>query len=95
MWVRWKTSRYNSRGKPIYLRKYFHGARCDGTSGNDVTFSGQLTALNAFGTKLQDASFISARTIRSRHNAETLLGHGASAYITTRTLKRRGKRPAS
>jgi hypothetical protein len=95
VWERWKTSRTNSNGKPIYLRKYFHGARCDGSSGNDITFSGQVTALNAFGTKMRDGSFAGGRTLRSRHHDETLVGAGSSAYITTRTLKRRGKRPGS
>jgi hypothetical protein len=95
VWVRWRTSRYNSRGKPVYLRKYFHGARCEGTSGNDITAATQVTALNNLGGKLRDGTFLDSRRIRSRHHTETLVGASSSAYITTRTLKRRGKRPAS
>jgi len=95
VWVRWKTSRVNSNGKAIYLRKYFHDATYASATGSDAVTTSQRTALDAFGTKLRDASFLDARTIRSRTHAETLLGSGSSQYVTTRTLKRRGKRPGS
>jgi len=96
VWVRWKTSRTNSRGKPIYLRKYFHLAvATSGTGDNrDTVLAAQKTALNAFGTKLMDGSFLAARTIRSQTHAETILTRDASSYVTTRTLKRRGRRPS-
>jgi hypothetical protein len=93
-WVRWKTSRLNTKGKPIYLRKYFHCVEY--LSGSpDTLVTGQKTALEAFGTKLMDGTFTSARKIRSQHHDETIVASGASTYITTRTLKRRGKRPGS
>lgn len=94
VWVRWKTSRLNSKGKPIYLRKYFHFAVNQGVGAADLPITVQTTALNAFGTKMMDGSFLDGRTIRSRANAETIINRGASPYITTRTLKRRGKRPS-
>lgn len=94
-WVRWKTSRLNANGKPIYLRKYFHDAWSDTTGGPDVLYAGQKTNAAAFGVKLRDGSFIDARTLRSRLHADTLTGSAASTYLTTRTLKRRGKRPGS
>lgn len=93
VWVRWKTSRVNSNGKAIYLRKYFHGATIATATGPDVVTTSQRTALDNFGTKLRDGSFLDARTIRSRTHAETILSSGSSQYVTTRTLKRRGKRP--
>lgn len=91
-WVRWKTSRVNANGKSIYLRKYFHGGYA--ASGDaDTILAGWKTNLQAFGTKLYDGSFLDARTIRSRLHAETITARSASSYLTTRTLKRRGKRP--
>jgi len=95
VWVRWKTSRLNSKGKPIFLRKYFHDAWSHASNAPDQTSTNQLTALNAFGVKLRDGSFTEARTLRSQHHAETLVGSAGGAYLTTRTLKRRGRRPPS
>jgi hypothetical protein len=94
-WVRWKTDRLNTKGKPIYLRKYFHGVALQSTAGGDAIDATQVTAYSNFGAKLRDGSFLDARTLRSQHHDETLLGHGVSTYATTRTLKRRGKRPGS
>lgn len=91
-WVRWKTSRLNSRGKPIYLRKYFHPA-FNTLALPDTVYTDQESALTAFGTKLWDGSFLDARTLRSQHSAETILSSLGGPWITTRTLKRRGKRP--
>jgi hypothetical protein len=97
VWVRWKTDRLNTKGKAIYLRKYFHPAMATlSNTGSDVTMPGQVTALNAFGTKLMDGSFIDARTLTARgHSGDTLLSRASSPYVTTRSLKRRGKRPSS
>jgi hypothetical protein len=95
VWVRWKTSRLNSRGKAIYLRKYFHGALWNTATNPDDVLVAQYTALSAFATKLWDGSFIDGRTIRSQSHSETITSSGVGAFITTRTLKRRGKRPSS
>ena len=96
-WVRWKTSRLNTKGKPIYLRKYYHGVPTeeDNPTTADTVAAGWITSAQAFGTKMFDGTFLDARTIRSRLHAETILNRGVSMYITTRTLKRRGKRPGS
>lgn len=90
-WVRWGLDKFNSKGKRIYLRKYFHSGRVDATN-QDTLYSGWTTALNAFGAKLQDGSFLDARVLTDSHGT-ALVGHGVGPYITTRTLKRRGKRP--
>ena len=93
VWVRWKTSRLNTKGKAIYLRKYFHPGYPLSAALGDEIWTGQKTALLALGTKLDDASFIDARTITALGQTDTILSHGASSYLTTRTLKRRGRRP--
>lgn len=90
-WVRWKLDKLNSKGKYVYLRKYFHDGLRD-ASNADAPYSTYQTALNAFGTKMRDGTFASGRVICD--NDETLtLASGSSPYVTTRTLKRRGKRP--
>lgn len=97
VWVRWKTSKLNTKGKSIYLRKYFHPAFSVGTAGAgaDQIWPAQLTALNALGLKLYDGTFLGARHLRAQAWDEPIVAHVGSAYITTRTLKRRGKRPGS
>lgn len=91
--LEWKTSRLTSPGgKPIYLRKYLHSVPVQ-TGNTDFITTIAKTALETFGTKMFDGSFLSSRTIRSRATSETILSRKASPYITTRTLKRRGKRP--
>lgn len=97
VWVRWKTSRLNSKGKAIYLRKYFHSPIVAGGSGggSDSVLTAQKTLLAAFGTKLRDGTFLDGRTITARGHTDVITASGNSAWVTTRTLKRRGKRPGS
>lgn len=93
VWCRWKTSRVSSPGgKPVYLRKYFHLAYT-ATGGGDAILAGQKTALLAHAVKLSDGSFSGARLVTAAGHTDTIIGTGASSYVTTRTLKRRGKRP--
>lgn len=97
VWVRWATDRLNSDGKRIFLRKYYHPAVSEGTgvAERDLVSANQRSALQALGDKLSDGTFIDGRTIRSAGNAETGLVPATSPYVTTRTLKRRGKRNPS
>lgn len=98
-WIRWKTSRLSVKGKPIYLRKYYHGIWTEQASPTaaqaDNILAAQLTAYDAFGLKMRDASFLDARTLTAAGHSDTLVGHNYSSYVTTRTLKRRGKRPGT
>jgi hypothetical protein len=94
-WVRWKTSRLTSKGKPIYLRKYFHFAFAD-PADPDKIGPAQKTAALAFAAKMWDGTFLDGRTVRAPgQSSETIVGANASTYLTTRTLKRRGRRPTS
>lgn len=86
--IRWNTGRVSSRGKPVYLFKYLHGV---------MHASGARDAWRDTGTA---ATF--ANNIRSSSGAWPGLadktgtepvGYLAETYLTTRTLKRRGRRP--
>lgn len=91
-WVRWYTGRLNSKGKKIYLRKYFHPAYCS-ASAVDQTATTWRTAANTFAGKFTDGTLSGARKITARGHSDTASGGVASTFVTTRTLKRRGKRP--
>lgn len=91
VWVRWGLDRFNSKGKRIYLRKYFHGGQGP-AGGGDPVLTGYNTALVAFGNKLWDGTFADSRKICDKLG-NTPIGSAVTPYITTRTLKRRGKRP--
>lgn len=97
VWVRWKTSRRtNPGGKAIYLRKYFHDVFATiGGSTADQVLPAQKSALLAFAAKMWDGSFLDARKVTAPGMTDTIVGANASSYVTTRTLKRRGKRPGT
>lgn len=93
LWVRWKTARRTSPGgKPIYIRKYFHPGYSPGANNPDTILATVKTAMLAFGAKLGDGTFAGTRRITTCGQSDTILNWGVSAYVTTRTLKRRGKR---
>lgn len=90
--VEWKTSRKSTRGKWIYLRKYFHGGFEDANNPDDLE-TGYLAALQVYGDELLNGSGPLARKIRSAKQDEVLQARIVSPFTTTRTLHRRGKRP--
>lgn len=91
-WVRWDTGRRSSSGKPIYLRKYFHDVRSDGSPTLDSIYSTQRTAYLAFGTALLSA-LGGGFALAGPDGVEPPGPRAASTYATTRTLHRRGRRP--
>lgn len=93
-WVRWKTARLNTHGKPIYLRKYFHGIELAiaGDSGADAVYSVQKTALEDFGTGVNAA--VGSWPGIAGPDGVAPGASAASTFVTTRTLRRRGRRPS-
>jgi len=89
--VRWKTARLNSRGKPIYLRKYLHGGFVDPTISDNLAAS-YVTALTAYADQATGVNAIHGG-LRSRTHDETVADGAPIGFVTTRTLKRRGRRP--
>lgn len=91
-WVRWTTGDFSSTGKPIYLRKYFHPVYTTAGTPDNVS-SGQRTAAAAYADKMFDGTTIAGGLKICRPGGTVGNGESIAVYATTRTLKRRGKRP--
>jgi hypothetical protein len=89
--VEWKTSRLNSRGKPIYLRKYLHVPETD-PADKDRLSPSWISLLDIYGGVTSGMNLIHGG-LRSRAHDETITTGHVIPWVTTRTLKRRGKRP--
>lgn len=89
-YVSWATGQTNSKGKPIYLRKYYHDAWAHGAD-RDVPLGDLTTALEAIGAALVDGLPISGRKL-VMPDGHVAIGSTAGTFLTTRTLKRRGRR---
>jgi hypothetical protein len=91
-WVRWKTARVNTHGKPIYLRKYYHGVIVSPAGGDaDTIQAGQVTAYRTLGTDLNTPAGDWPGICGPDGVAPG--ASTSSSYVTTRTLRRRGRRP--
>lgn len=91
--VWWKTDRLTSHGKAIYLRKFFHGGEMDASGGDDLS-AASITAYETFATLLASGAGVDGRHIRGRgESSDVIFDSGVLPHVTTRTLKRRGKRP--
>jgi hypothetical protein len=91
-WVRWFTGDLNSKGKAVYLRKYFHDVQVNGAPNEDQITTLQVAAYQAFGDALM--SSLTGGFTLAKPNGDVPDGPArASTYATTRTLHRRGRRP--
>lgn len=89
-WVRWKTPAKTSKGKPIYLRKYFHGFAKDATDG---IANGVRSAATIYAGKMTDGTLPGGFAICAPQGAPGGISKVPS-FTTTRTLKRRGADPS-
>jgi hypothetical protein len=92
VWIRWSTTQKTSRGKPIYLRNYFHDCLNTGLAGqHDGILAAYATALANYGNQWINGHSDGA-SVHRRAGPRGAIGITASVslYITTRTLKRRG-----
>jgi hypothetical protein len=94
-WLRWSTDRLTSKGKPIYLRSYYHPAYCEATGSADVPDGGWRTAAQTFGNEWIAGFDDGDAVLHTRCGPHGAVGLVAlpCAFTTTRTLERRGKRP--
>jgi len=89
-WIRWSTSKRTSKGKPVYARKYYHDVYQQ-SGFPDQLISTQKTAFQTFGDKLKSGTIPGfTLCLADGTDADTCT---VSQNLTTRTLKRRGKRP--
>jgi hypothetical protein len=89
-WVRWSLNRFNTKGKRVYLRKYFHGGALP-TAGGDGLSAQCQTGYTTF------VQFMMGGTVGGSRSICDPLGNvpiawAISPFVTTRTLKRRSKK---
>lgn len=96
-WIRWSTSQLTERGKPIYLRSYYHPGFPSSSVGPDQVAASWQTAAQAFGDDWVDGFLDGDSEERHRAGPHGVIGLVAtpSEFVTTRTLKRRGRRPTT
>jgi hypothetical protein len=90
-WIRGKIG-VNSKGRAVYVRKYFHAGASEGGASTDATIGQWRAAADALLVKLTDGSLPGGRKWCGP-NSEAVTLMASSLWTTTRTLKRRGKRP--
>jgi len=88
----WQLDHKNSRGKWVYLRKYLHGGQCLRTN-PDAPSAAYRGAVDTYARALWNGTTGFHGGLRARTGTWPILWTGTSDFITTRTLKRRGKRP--
>lgn len=96
VWIRWSTDALTSKGKPIFLRSYYHGLFQGNTdTTNDLSPAAQVTAMQEYGDDWIAGFADGDAVVHHRAGPHGVAGLTAlpSTYITTRTLERRGKRP--
>jgi len=91
-WIRWATTKMSSKGKRVYLRKYFHGVLSE-VGIPDGVLTSQKTALTTLGNALRGGAGAITGFTFCGHDGTAAGTVAVSQFVTTRTLKRRGKRP--
>ena len=89
--VRWYTGELNSRGKKIYCRKYVHRVFTKATDRDELDQT-QANAIFAWAGGLSSGGIVAGWKYCGPQGAVLQVPEVAK-YLTTRTLKRRGKRP--
>jgi hypothetical protein len=87
--VEWLTDLKSSKGKPIYLRKFIHHGYL-ATGGGDSLAPDYVSALTTYGGHYLGGGFIG--TLRSPNKDAFAGSVKVLPFVTTRTLKRRGKK---
>jgi hypothetical protein len=87
--VRWTTAKRNTLGRTVWARKYYHDVYTDN---NDAIFAAQRTLWLTFGGLMTGGTLPGGRVLCLPDG--TVAGACTiPTYVTTHTLKRRGKRP--
>jgi len=86
--VWWLMDYKSTKGKPVYLRKYFHHGFAETSDPDLIGSTGYAQALQTFGATMNTTH----GGLRSMARDGTVVNHGHGPHVTTRTLKRRGKK---
>lgn len=89
--VRWPTPGFTSRGKRIYLRKYYHAVYTSVFPDMDKLLASQKATFATFAAKLIDGTLPGGFKYCGPQGAVASAPQ-VNDYTTTRELKRRGKR---
>lgn len=87
--VEWLTNIKTKKGKPIYLRKYFHGAFVAPTATDDLE-DAWITAAGTYANAFSSTQPWSGLT--NPAGTATVVSTKIIPFVTTRTLEKRGKR---
>lgn len=90
--VSWQLDERDRRGKYKYCRKYLHNGYSQVTTPDHLSPT-YKSALLVYAAALDPSGGAFHGGIRARTTAAPVNYHAASDWVTTRTLKRRGKRP--
>lgn len=94
VYIRYSTTQKSVLGKPIYLWNYYHGVYYDAAAG-DLPDSNQVTALSGLATNFVSGLNVPGATPALYHRAgprgAVAQGFKVGQFITTRTLKHRGR----
>jgi hypothetical protein len=90
--ISWRLDHKNSRGKYVYLRKYMHDGHT-AAGDTDKLDPAYLTNLTQFALDCMNGPAGFWGGVRARTGTWPILAAGTTGWSTTRTLKRRGKRP--
>lgn len=82
----------SSTGKKVYIRKYYHGSAKNSTGTGDPVAPSAVTAMNAHLTALL-AGGLPGGAVWCGPQGQEAIDPLVHPWVTTRTLKRRGKRP--
>ncbi len=89
----WTTDARNSRGGPIFLRNFFHGA-CVTTGDRDKVVAEQVVAINHWASKFGDggAGYTDGVNVYKRGGPDGVAGLAGSCreFVSHRVLARRG-----
>lgn len=94
-WIRWSTDQKTDKGKPIYLRNYYHPAYTETGANTDLILPLWATAAGDYGTAWITGFMDGDGVTHHRAGPRGAVGlvETVSQYATTRTLERRGRRP--
>lgn len=90
--LRYTSAKKSVRGKTVYGRNYFHDVYDDGVGAYDRLSQSQQAAFTTFGTSLCNGSIHPRLSICLPNGTWDLFSPHCDQWLTTRTLKRRGKR---